>query len=83
MPPETLQWPASEIEAKLHLSDSQREELDALSRMSAFAKNTLNFDCQPEENLTAPDRLRRPNKARRHAGRDQEVAPALDDFWRR
>jgi predicted translin family RNA/ssDNA-binding protein len=81
-PPETLQWPVSEIEAKLHLSDSQREELDALSRMSALARNTLNFDCQPEENLTAPDRLATAD-TRLDAMLDaiKWLRPALDDFY--
>ena len=80
-PPETLQWPASEIEARLHLSDTQREELDVLRRMSVFAKNTLNFACQPDENLTPPDRLATAD-TRLDAMLDaiKLVAPALDDF---
>jgi LTXXQ motif family protein len=80
-PPETLQWPASEIEARLHLSDAQREELDVLRRMSVFAKNTLNFDCQRDENLTPPDRLATAD-TRLDAMLDaiKQVAPALDDF---
>ena len=80
-PPETLQWPASEIEARLHLSDTQREELDVLRRMSVFAKNTLNFNCQPDENLTPPDRLATAD-TRLDAMLDaiKQVAPALDDF---
>lgn len=80
-PPETLQWPAGEIEARLRLSDTQREELDVLRRMSAFAKNTLNFDCQPDENLTPPDRLATAD-TRLDAMLDaiKQVAPALDDF---
>jgi hypothetical protein len=57
MPPETLPWPTAEIEAKLHLNDTQREALGVLSRMNALARNTLNFDCQPDENLSPPDRL--------------------------
>lgn len=82
MPPETLQWPASEIEAKLHLSDPQHEELDALSRMTALARNTLNFDCQPDENLTAPDRLATAD-TRLDAMLDaiKWLRPALDDFY--
>jgi LTXXQ motif family protein len=81
-PPETLQWPAGEIEARLHLSDTQREALDALRRMSVFAKNTLNFDCQPDENLTPPDRLATVD-TRLDAMLDaiKLVAPALDDFF--
>jgi hypothetical protein len=80
-PPETLQWPAGEIEARLHLSAAQREALDALRRMSVFAKNTLNFDCQPDENLTPPDRLATVD-TRLDAMLDaiKQLAPALDDF---
>jgi hypothetical protein len=80
--PEALQWPAGEIEAKLHLSDTQRQDLDLLRRMSAFAKNTLNFDCQPDENLTPPDRLATAD-TRLDAMLDaiKLVAPALDDFF--
>jgi hypothetical protein len=81
-PPETLQWPASEIEARLHLSDTQREALDLLRRMSVLAKNTLNFACQPDENLTPPDRLATAD-TRLDAMLDaiKLVAPALDDFF--
>jgi hypothetical protein len=81
-PPETLQWPAGEIEARLHLSDTQREALDVLRRMSVLAKNTLNFDCQPDENLTPPDRLATAD-TRLDAMLDaiKQVAPALDDFF--
>jgi hypothetical protein len=80
-PPEALSWPAGEIEAKLHLSDTQREELDALQRMSALAKNTLNFACQPDDNLTPPDRLATAD-TRLDAMLDaiRQIAPALDDF---
>jgi hypothetical protein len=80
-PPETLQWPTREIEARLHLSDTQRGALDMLRRMSVFAKNTLNFDCQPDENLTPPDRLATVD-TRLDAMLDaiKQVAPALDDF---
>ena len=81
-PPETLQWPAGEIEAKLRLKDAQREDLDALKRMSVLAQNTLNFDCQPEENLSPPDRLATAD-TRLDAMLDaiNQIAPALDDFY--
>jgi LTXXQ motif family protein len=81
-PPEALAWPGSEIEARLHLSDAQREGLDALKRTSALASNTLNFDCQPDENLTPPDRLATTD-TRIDAMLDaiKQVAPALDDFF--
>jgi len=80
-PPEVLPWPAGEIEAKLHLSATQREQLDVLQRMAAFAKNTLNFDCQPDDDLGPPDRLATAD-TRLDALLDaiKQVAPALDDF---
>lgn len=80
-PPEVLPWPAGEIEAKLHLSATQREQLDVLQRMAAFAKNTLNFDCQPDDDLGPPDRLATAD-TRLDAMLDaiKQVAPALDDF---
>lgn len=81
-PPDVLPWPAADIEAKLHLNDTQREELGALSRMDALARNTLNFDCQPDENLTPPDRLATAD-VRLDAMLDaiKWVRPALDDFF--
>jgi hypothetical protein len=80
-PPDLLPWPASEIEAKLHLSDPQREELSALSRMDALARNTLNFDCQPDDDLAPPDRLLTAD-TRLDAMLEaiNWVRPALDDF---
>ena len=80
-PSEALQWPGSEIEARLHLNDSQREGLDALQRMSALARNTLNFNCQPDENLEPPDRLATAD-TRLDAMLDaiKLLRPALEDF---
>ena len=80
-PPGALPWPAKEIESRLHLNDAQREELGVLQRMSVLASNTLNFDCQPDENLTPPDRLATA-ETRIDAMLDaiKLVRPALDDF---
>ena len=63
------------------MNDAQREDLDALQRMSVLANNTLNFDCQPDENLTPPDRLATAD-TRLDAMLDaiKQVKPALDDF---
>jgi hypothetical protein len=81
-PPEQLQWPVEEIVAKLHLNDAQRQDLAALQRMNAYARNTLNFACQPDEKLTAPDRLATAD-TRLDAMLDaiKLVKPALDDFY--
>jgi hypothetical protein len=80
-PPQTLPWPAGEIEAKLRLNDAQREQLGVLSRMTAFARNTLNFACQPDDNLTPPDRLATAD-TRLDAMLDaiKQVQPALAEF---
>lgn len=80
-PLEALQWPLGEIEAKLHLSDKQREQLDVLQRRSALAKITLNFDCQPDDDLTPPNRLATAD-TRLDAMLDaiKLLTPALDDF---
>jgi hypothetical protein len=80
-PPAALQWPGSEIEARLRLNDAQRAALDELGRMSVLANNTLNFDCQPDDNLTPPDRLATAD-TRLDAMLDaiKLVRPALDDF---
>jgi hypothetical protein len=80
-PPDALPWPAKEIEAKLQLNDDQREELGVLQRASVLASNTVNFDCQPDENLSPPDRLATA-ETRIDAMLDaiRQVAPALDDF---
>jgi LTXXQ motif family protein len=80
-PPDALPWPAREIEARLHLNDDQRHELGVLQRASVLASNTVNFDCQPDENLSPPDRLATA-ETRIEAMLDAigQVAPALDDF---
>jgi hypothetical protein len=80
-PPDLLPWPSAEIEQKLHLNDQQREQLGALSRMNALARNTLNFDCQPDDNLAPPDRLLTAD-TRLDAMLEaiNWVRPALDDF---
>ena len=81
-PPEALPWPAKEIEARLHPNEVQRSALEELQRMSALAQNTLNFDCQPDEALAAPDRLATAD-TRLDAMLDaiRLIKPALDDFY--
>jgi hypothetical protein len=81
-PPEALPWPSSDIAAKLHLSEEQREELDVLQRMNELAENTLNFACQPEEGLTPADRLATAD-TRLDAMLDaiKQIKPAVEDFY--
>ena len=45
--PAALEWPASEIEARLHPNDSQRASLAALQDASTKAAETLKAACQP------------------------------------
>jgi len=81
-PPDQLRLPVEEITAKLHLSEAQREDLAVLQRMNGFARNTLNFDCQPDDNLSPQDRLATAD-TRLDAMLDaiKLVKPALDDFY--
>jgi len=81
-PPEALQWPVREIEARLNLNDAQRAELKVLQHMSERANNILNFDCRPDEDLTPPDRLATAD-VRLDAMLDaiKLVRPALEDFF--
>jgi LTXXQ motif family protein len=55
--PAALQWPADEIEAKLHPNDAQRAALDMLREANARAADILNNACQPEDATTLPIRL--------------------------
>jgi hypothetical protein len=55
--PTALEWPASEIEARLHPNDSQRGSLAALQDASTKAAETLKTACQPEQALTPPARF--------------------------
>jgi LTXXQ motif family protein len=52
-----------------------------LQHMSGLASNTMNLDCQPDENLDPPDRLATA-ETRIEAMLDavKQVAPALGDF---
>ena len=52
-----LQWPADEIEARLHPNDTQRAALKALQDANARAVDILNAGCQPEDATTPPARL--------------------------
>jgi hypothetical protein len=81
-PPDQLKWPVEEITAKLHLNDTQREDLAVLQRMNGFARNTLNFDCQPDDKLNPQDRLATAD-SRLDAMLDaiKLIKPALDDFY--
>jgi hypothetical protein len=55
--PPALQWPADQIEARLHPNDAQRAALEALQEANARAAEILNADCQPQDATTPPARL--------------------------
>jgi hypothetical protein len=55
--PAAMQWPAGEIEARLHLTDAQRASLETLQDASVQAADMLKASCQPDNALTPPARL--------------------------
>src|SRR6266849_1629312 len=52
-----LQWPADEIEARLHPNDTQRAALKMLQDANARAVDILSAGCQPKDAITPPARL--------------------------
>src|SRR6059058_4762488 len=50
-------WPAAEIEAKLHPTDAQRASLTALQDANAKAVDMLKSSCHADDALTPPARL--------------------------
>jgi hypothetical protein len=55
--PVAMQWPADEIEARLHPNDAQRAALNVLRGANARAADILNYACQPKDATTLPTRL--------------------------
>jgi len=55
--PAVLQWPADEIEARLHPNDTQRAALKVLQDANARAVDILTAECQPKDAITSPARL--------------------------
>jgi len=55
--PAVLQWPADEIEARLHPNDTQRAALKVLQDANARAIDILTAECQPKDAITSPARL--------------------------
>ena len=52
-----LQWPADEIEARLHPDDTQRAALKVLQDANARAVEILTAECQPKDAITPSARL--------------------------
>jgi len=80
-PSAALKWPADEIEARLHLNDTQSAALEVLEDASASAAELLNAECRPDA-MTPPARLAAVN--RRLDAMLQAVklvGDALEDFY--
>jgi len=80
--PAALQWPTAEIEARIHLNDTQKGALQVLQDTSARAAEQLKAACQTEQVLTPPARLAAAAK-RLDAMLDvvKQVRAALEDFY--
>jgi hypothetical protein len=80
--PAAFQWPGNEIEARLHLDDTQRAAIEVLQDASTEAADMLKSACQPDGALTPPARLAA--IAKRLDTMLQAVRlvrPALEDFY--
>ena len=55
--PTAVEWPAGEIEARLHPNDTQRAGLAALQDASVKAAETLKAACQADDAMTPPTRF--------------------------
>ncbi|MDE5455201.1 hypothetical protein GWE18_20595 [Bradyrhizobium sp. CSA112] len=78
----SLQWPAEEIEARLHPTDAQRTGLTALQNASAKAADMLATSCRIDEAATPPARLAAVGKRLDVMQASvQLVRTALDDFY--
>ena len=80
--PSALQWPADEIEARLHPTEAQRTGLAALQKASDKAADVLATSCRIDEAATPPARLAAAGK-RLEIMLEQvkRVRTALDDFY--
>jgi hypothetical protein len=55
--PGVMDWPAAEIDSRLHPTEAQRASLDNLKDASARAAEMLKGTCEPNDALTPPARL--------------------------
>jgi hypothetical protein len=80
--PVGMQWPAAEIDARLHPTDTQRASLVALQDASAKAADMLKTSCQPDDAVTPPARLAAVGKRLDTMLQGvKAVRSALDDFY--
>jgi hypothetical protein len=75
-------WPAAEIDARLHPTDTQRASLTGLQNANAKAEEMLKNSCQTDDALTPPGRLAAVGK-RLDVMLEavKTVRTALDDFY--
>jgi hypothetical protein len=77
-----LEWPAGEIESKLHPNDSQRASLAALQDAGTKAAETLKVACQTDDALTPPARFAAIGKRLGTMLQAvKQVRAALEDFY--
>jgi hypothetical protein len=80
--PGAVDWPAAEIEARVHPTEAQRESLVALKDASARAADLLKASCEPDAALTPPARLAAVGKRLDTMLKAVEtVRGALDDLY--
>ena len=77
-----LEWPGTEIEARLHPNDTQRAALQVLQDTSAKVSASLKAACQPSDVMTPPARMAAVRK-RLDVMLDgvKSVRAALEDFY--
>ena len=80
--PAALDWPGTDIEARLHPDSTQRAALQVLQDTSAKVSASLKAACQPNDVMTPPARLAAIRK-RLDVMLDgvKSVRGALDDFY--
>jgi len=77
-----LTWPTSEIDAKIHPTDAQRDSLATLQDATAKAADMLKASCQPSDAITPPARLEAVGKRlNTMLEAVKTVRTALDDFY--
>ena len=80
--PRVSEWPAAEIETRLHPTEAQRASLKALQDAGAKAADLLKSSCPTAEPITPPARLEAiANRLETMLQAVKTVRTALDDFY--
>ena len=81
-PPVALEWPTSEVEARIHPDDAQRAALRTLQDASTRAAESLKAACQTGEAVTPPARLAvTAKRLDAMLAAVKQVRGALEDFY--